>query len=469
MSCKWETIIGLEIHLQLKTRSKIFCSCSTDFSAPANTNTCPICLGWPGSMPALNQKAVLLALRGAVALNCKINRESSFDRKNYFYPDLPKGFQITQYFRPLGFEGFFQVGENKVGIQRVHLEEDAGKTIYNGEEVEIDYNRAGIPLVEIVTEPDLVSPDQARDFLRELRLLLLYLGISDCNMEEGSLRCDANISISTGGEKTGENQVELKNLNSFQAIARALEYEQNRQKALKKGGEEIARETRGWDTTEEKTFLLRSKEESVDYRYFPEPDLPVLVLEEGLIDSVRMDLPEKPQERKKRWEREWKIEKEETEVLISQQARADFFEKTARLAPPREAAKWIKENLVNFDFPPEISPEELGDIINRVRAGELSTSRGKDVLQLCLESGKNPARIIQEKGWTQVSDEDYIEKLVDRVLEENPGVVDDYLSGKDKAIRFLIGQAMKLSQGQANPGLVWDLMERKLEERKNYG
>jgi len=464
-----EMVVGLEMHLQLKTSSKMFCSCSTEFAAPANTNTCPICLGWPGTLPSLNQRAVLYGLQGALALNCEINLESWFDRKNYFYPDLPKGYQITQYQKPLGYNGTFRMKKKNFAIQRVHLEEDAGKINYNNGNMEIDFNRAGITLLEIVTEPVISSPEEARSFLRELRLLFLYMEISDCNMEEGSLRCDANISLRKVGEELSPNQVELKNMNSFQSIARALEYEGKRQSKILSEGELIKRETRGWDEREQKTYFLRSKEQGFDYRYFPEPDLPRILLEQEFVNSVGNNLPQAPGERQKKWMEEWGIGDEEAAVLIAQKPRAEFFEKTACLAHPQEVAKWIKENLLQFDFPRETPPEYLAEIINRVEEGELSSTQGKEVLQLVLETGKKPGEIIREKGWKQVSDEVYINQIVEKVLEENPEVVQDYFSGKEKAIQNLIGQAMKISKGQANPQLVGDLMARKLKEREKNG
>ncbi len=469
MEKEFKTIIGLEIHLQLKTLSKMFCSCSTEFAAPANTNTCPVCLGWPGTLPSVNQKAVLFGLKGALALNCRINRESGFDRKNYFYPDLPKGFQITQYARPLGFEGFFTLGEKNIGIRRVHLEEDAGRTIYNQGNGEIDFNRAGIPLVEIVTEPDIESPGEARDFLKDLRLLILYLGISDCSMEEGSFRCDANISLKGEEEKISQNQVELKNLNSFQAIFRALEYEEKRQKKALLDGEEIKGETRGWDEKEGKTFLLREKGKKEDYRYFPEPDLPDLILRQDLIGSVAEDIPEPPMQREKRWQEEWGIGKEETGVLISDKAKADYFEKAANFASPKEVAKWIKEHLYAHVFPLEIPPEYLSEIIKMVEEGDLSFPQGKEVLKETLETGRKPGEIIDDKGWKQISNQEYIEELIEEIIENNPGVVQDYLAGKEKAIQNLMGKGMKKSEGQANPQTLRSLLEERLKGREEDG
>lgn len=469
MSRALEMVVGLEIHLQLKTSSKMFCSCSTEFAAPANTNTCPICLGWPGTLPSLNQRAVLFGLQGALGLNCDINLESLFDRKNYFYPDLPKGYQITQYQKPLGYSGTFRVGKKDFTIQKVHLEEDAGKINYINGNMEIDFNRAGIPLLEIVTEPEISSPEQARDFLRELRLFFLYLEISDCNMQEGSLRCDANISMRRVGEELSPNQVELKNVNSFQAVARALEYEGKRQSKILNEGGLIKRETRGWDGGEQKTYFLRSKKHGVDYRYFSEPDLPPILLKQEFVNSVMGNLPRQPGERQKKWTEEWEIGEEEAAVLIAQKPRAEYFEKTACLAPPQEVAKWIKENLLQFDFPLEIPPEDLADIINRVGVGELSSTKGKEVLQLALESRKKPGEIIREKGWKQVSDEEFIKQIVEKVLQENPEVVQDYLSGKEKAIQNLIGKAMKISEGRANPRLVGNFLASKLKERENNG
>ncbi len=458
--------IGLEIHVQLNTSSKMFCSCPTDFAAPANTSTCPVCLGWPGTLPSLNKNAVELGLQTALALRCRIQQVSQFDRKNYFYPDLPKGYQITQHFRPLGLDGEMNIKNRRIKINRVHLEEDAGKTVDQNGEALIDYNRAGIPLVEIVTGPDISSPEEAREFLKELRLLLLYGNISDCSMEEGSLRCDANISLAFTNSGNNGGRVELKNLNSFQALSRALQYEIERQTDILDRDGLISPETRGWEEQEQKTYFLRSKESGEDYRYFPDPDLPSLYLDEKEIKRVEEEVPESPASRIQRWQEDLGLEEEECRFLISRKDRAWLFEEVAFLTSPREVARWIKENLAGKKNLDRFPPQFLAETIKMVENGSLNSTQGKEVLELSFQQKKDPAEIVREKGWEQISQPEYIEDLVLQVLEENPEAVKDFLEGKERALRHLMGKAMERSRGQANPEMVRKELQKKLREQQ---
>jgi len=450
------TVIGLEIHVQLATKTKLFCGCSTAyFAAPPNTLTCPVCLGMPGALPVLNKRAVELALRVAIALNARVQEFSRFDRKNYFYPDLPKGYQITQREYPLAVGGslsFRVEGEARtVRIREMHLEEDAGKLIHTDDGALVDMNRCGVPLVEIVTEPDIRSPKEAREFLRALRTLLRHLGVSNADMEKGELRCDANISVSTDG-KLG-TKTEIKNLNSFRAVERALAAEEERQRELLSRGGTVEQVTFGWDEHAGKLVLQRSKEEAHDYRYFPEPDLVPLVVPREWLERVRAGMPELPWEREERLIREYGLSPKEAGVLMEEPARADYFEAVARACgSPQDAAGWVLSEILRYwkDDSPPISPEALTELIVAVREGKISRTNAKEVLEEAIATGRDPMAIVEEKGLSLLADEEELRRLAQEVIGENPKAVEDFRAGKKGAIGFLVGQAMRKTGGRAD-------------------
>lgn len=450
------TVIGLEIHVQLATKTKLFCGCSTAyFTAPPNTLTCPVCLGMPGALPVLNKRAVELALRVAIALNARVQEFSRFDRKNYFYPDLPKGYQITQREYPLAVGGslsFRVEGEARtVRIREMHLEEDAGKLIHTDDGALVDMNRCGVPLVEIVTEPDIRSPKEAREFLRALRTLLRHLGVSNADMEKGELRCDANISVSTDG-KCGA-KTEIKNLNSFRAVERALAAEEERQRELLSRGGTVEQVTFGWDEHAGKLVLQRSKEEAHDYRYFPEPDLVPLVVPREWLERVRAGMPELPWEREERLIREYGLSPKEAGVLMEEPARADYFEAVARACgSPQDAAGWVLSEVLRYwkDDSPPISPEALTELIVAVREGKISRTNAKEVLEEAIATGRDPMAIVEEKGLSLLADEEELRRLAQEVIGENPKAVEDFRAGKKGAIGFLVGQAMRKTGGRAD-------------------
>ena len=456
MALAMETVIGLEIHVQLKTRTKLFCPCSTDyFTAPPNTLTCPVCLGMPGALPVLNRHAVELALRVALALGAEIRELSRFDRKNYFYPDLPKGYQITQREFPLAQGGSLRFRldgeERSVRIREMHLEEDAGKLIHTDEGALVDMNRCGVPLVEIVTEPDIRSPKEAREFLRALRTLLRHLGVSDADMEKGELRCDANISISVDGRPG--TKTEIKNLNSFRAVERALSAEEDRQRGVISAGERVEQVTFGWDEHAGRLVLQRSKEEAHDYRYFPEPDLVPLAVTREWLEEVRAGMPELPWEKEERFAREYGLSGKEAEVLLEEPARADFFEEVARACgSPQEAAGWVLSEVLRYwrgEGPP-IGPGTLAKLIVAVREGKISRTNAKEALEEAIATGRDPMDIAAEKGLSLLSDDAELRRLAEEVVAENPKAVEDYRSGKKGAIGFLVGQAMRKTRGRAD-------------------
>ena len=476
----YEVIIGLEIHAELTTRSKIWCGCSTDFGASPNTQVCPICLGLPGTLPVLNEKALELAVKAGLALGCEINRFSKFDRKNYFYPDLPKAYQISQYDLPLCQNGTVEFEVNgelrKVRIIRVHLEEEAGKSVHSGDNIMgseyslIDYNRGGIPLIEIVTAPDLRSPEEARLFLEKLRTILLYTGVSDCRMEEGSLRCDANISLRPFGETGLRARTEVKNLNSFRALQRALEYEVRRQSAILDAGERVEQDTRHWNEQKGITVSMRSKEDAQDYRYFPDPDLVPVTLTDEQIEAWRRQLPELPDQRAARFVSQYGLPAYDARILTSSKAMADYFEATVEhFGEPKTVSNWVMvevQRLLNgagleFERVP-VSPAELAELLELVKKGTISNNTGKEVLEAMFATGKKAAEIVKERGLEQISDSGELEAIVLRVIAENPGPVQDVRDGKEKAIGFLVGQVMKATKGKANPQRVNQLLREKL-------
>ncbi|BCU82984.1 aspartyl/glutamyl-tRNA(Asn/Gln) amidotransferase subunit B [Polycladomyces abyssicola] len=473
---QFETVIGLEVHVELSTKTKIFCGCSTEFGAPPNTHTCPICLGHPGVLPVLNRQAVEYAMKAAMALNCEIAEYSKFDRKNYFYPDLPKAYQISQYDQPIGRNGWIEIevnGEKKrIGITRVHLEEDAGKLNHmdNEEGSLVDFNRVGVPLIEIVSEPDLRSPQEARAYLEKLKAIMQYTGVSDVKMEEGSLRCDANISLRPVGSEKFGTKTELKNLNSFRNVERGLEYEQKRQAEILSQGGEITQQTLRWLEDEGRTKVMRSKEEAHDYRYFPEPDLVRLHIDADWKERVRATIPELPDARQARYTKEYGLSNYDAGLLTASKVIADFFDQTVEAgAEPKAAANWIASELLGYLNAHDkeladthITPQGLAGMIGLIQDGTISTKIAKKVFKELVEKGGDPKRIVEEKGLVQISDEGQLRQIVEQVLAENQQSVEDYRNGKDRALGYLVGQVMKLTKGKANPQLVNQLIREQI-------
>ncbi|OGW14051.1 MAG: aspartyl/glutamyl-tRNA amidotransferase subunit B [Nitrospinae bacterium RIFCSPLOWO2_12_FULL_47_7] len=476
---RYEVVIGLEVHAQLKTKSKIFCSCSTEFCRPGNVNTCPICLGMPGSLPVLNKKAVEYAIRAGLATHCRIEPLNRFARKNYFYPDLPKGYQISQYELPLATKGYINIRQNgakkKIGLTRIHMEEDAGKLIHgenlgHPDKSYADFNRAGVPLVEIVSEPDIRSPEEAREYLTELKSILEYTDVCDCNMEEGSLRCDANVSLRPPGQKEFGTRAEIKNINSFRFVQKALEYEIERQTKILDRGEKVIQETRLYNSAEGVTYSMRSKEEAHDYRYFPEPDLVPIVIDEKMINEIRKTLPELPEQKRERFIREYEIPEYDAGVLTASQPLAGFYEKSIRFYnKPKVVSNWIMGELLRElkndergieDCP--ITPKTLADMLALMDNGVINGKIAKTVFEEMYRTGKTAEAIVQEKGLTQITDEGKIIKIIEDVMVANPAQLNDYRNGKDKLFGFFVGQVMKATQGQANPAAVNQLLKEKL-------
>jgi aspartyl-tRNA(Asn)/glutamyl-tRNA(Gln) amidotransferase subunit B len=478
---KYEPVIGLEVHVQLLTATKIFCSCSTRFGDPPNTNVCPVCLGLPGALPVLNKKAVEFATLAAMALNCRINETSIFARKNYFYPDLPKGYQISQYDKPLAEFGWIEIpargGIKRVGITRLHLEEDAGKSLHEGfpdaaDKTAIDLNRSGVPLIEIVSEPDIASPDEAYEYLTRLKEIILYTAVSDCNMEEGSLRCDANVSVRPRGQKEFGTKTEVKNVNSFRFIREALVYEIERQIGVVESGGKITQETRLYNSNEGKTYGMRSKEQAHDYRYFPEPDLLPLVVDEKWQAAIRSTLPELPEARRKRIVADYGITEQDAQVLTLTKSLADQFESAAKAAKnPKRVANLVQSELMGRlkakGLEIEQSPVSMKGVAvsaDLVESGAISGKMLKDLYDLCFERGKDFSVVYEEEGRPEQSrDTSALEKIIDEVIAANPKQVEQYRAGKKTVAGFFVGQVMKASKGQANPQLVNELLAKKLE------
>ncbi len=472
---EYEAVIGLEVHIQLLTKTKIFCSCSTDFGANPNTHVCPVCLGMPGVLPVLNKQVVEYAIKLGEALNCKINRFSRFARKNYFYPDLPKGYQISQYELPIlegGYVEIFIDGEyKKIALERIHMEEDAGKTIHKADGSYVDLNRAGVPLLEMVSMPVMHTPQEASEYLRTIRRIVRYLGICDGNMEEGSMRCDANISIRPKGETKLGTKAELKNMNSFKHVERALEYEIERQIAAIESGEKIIQEKRLWDEKAGITKSMRSKEEAFEYRYFPDPDLVPILIDDEWIERVKKDIPELPKEKAERFIKEYGLKDEDAKILTDEKALADYFEKAAKDSKnPKSVSNWILSELLghlNRDGKSIedtlIKPEFIRELVDLIENGTISGKIGKTVFKEMYETGKAPKHIVEEKGLVQITDTKAIEEMIDKIIQNNPKAVEQYKSGKKNTIGFFVGQVMKETKGKANPKIVNEILAKKLE------
>ena len=478
---KYEPVIGLEVHVQLKTLTKAFCSCSTRFGDPPNSNTCPVCLGLPGALPVLNRKARDLAIRAALALGCKIQNTSIFARKNYFYPDLPKGYQISQYELPLALAGALEIevegAKKTIGITRVHMEEDAAKNLHEGfADSErwsyIDYNRCGMPLIEIVSEPDIRTPAEAYSYLTTLKQVLEYTDVSDCNMEEGSLRCDANVSVRLRGAPKFGTKVEAKNLNSFRYLAHALEYEIERQIGVLEAGGTITQETRLWNVGVGRTESMRSKEFAHDYRYFPDPDLLPLRAPDALVDEIRREMPELPAAKRERFIKDYGLSLYDAGVLTSTRALAAYFEAVVKAgANPKTAAAWVSVELLRRlndagktieDCP--VAPAALAELLGIVERGEITAASGKKVFAGMFDTGKRASEIIAAEGMAQISDTDAIEKIARAVIAKTPDNVAKYKSGNEGVFKFFVGQVMKETRGQANPQVVNDILKRLLAE-----
>jgi aspartyl-tRNA(Asn)/glutamyl-tRNA(Gln) amidotransferase subunit B len=476
---RYEPVIGLEVHVQLLTATKIFCSCSTRFGDPPNSNVCPVCLGWPGALPVLNRKAVEYATLAAMALNCRINEESIFARKNYFYPDLPKGYQISQYDKPLAEHGYIEIaangGRKRIGITRVHLEEDAGKSLHEGfadsaENTYLDLNRCGVPLIEIVSEPDIATPGEAFEYLTRLKEIILYTGVSDCNMEEGSLRCDANVSVRPRGQEKFGTKTEVKNVNSFRFIKQALGYEIERQVELIEAGGRVEQETRLFNAAEGKTYGMRSKEHAHDYRYFPEPDLLPLVVDQKWQAEIRRQLPELPEARRARMVSEYGITESDAGVLTASRALADQFEEAARAAKnPKRVANLVQSELMGRlkakDLEIEQSPISMKGVAfsaDLVEAGTISGKILKDLYDLAFERGQDFPIVYEKEKPQQITDTAAIEKIIDEVIAANPKQVEQFRAGKTTVKGFFVGQVMKATNGQTNPQVVNQLLDKKL-------
>jgi aspartyl-tRNA(Asn)/glutamyl-tRNA(Gln) amidotransferase subunit B len=477
---KFEAVIGLEVHAQLLTDTKIFCGCSTKFGSEPNTQTCPICIGMPGVLPVLNKKALKLVIMTGLAMNCSISSFSRFARKNYFYPDLPKGYQISQYELPLCEHGYIEIileGEvKKIGITRIHIEEDAGKNIHesasggHGVYSFVDLNRTGVPLMEIVSEPDIRSPKEASGYMKKLRAILRYLGVSDGNMEQGSLRCDANVSVKPAGQKEFGTRTEVKNINSFRFVEKALEYEIKRQiKVLEEGGR-ILQETRLWDSDKDVTESMRSKEEAHDYRYFPEPDLVPIIVEQSWIDEIRSSLPELPDAKRERFVSEYGLPEHDADLLTSEKTFAEWFEDAVYAGgKPKAVSNWMMGDLLKFLNEGNISIEEcpldpgkLADMLKLIDNNTISGKIAKTVFEEMYKTGKEAEVIVKEKGLLQISDASAIEKAVDEIIEKHPKEIERFRAGEEKLLGFFVGQVMKATKGKANPQIVNEILKKKL-------
>ncbi len=465
----YEVVIGLEVHCELSTKTKIFCSCSTEFGGTPNTHCCPICMAMPGTLPVLNEKVVEYAVKAGLATNCSIEKNSKNDRKNYFYPDNPKSYQISQFDKPLCYDGFVTIedeneNKKKIRIERIHIEEDAGKLNHDayGRGSFVDLNRAGVPLIEVVSKPDLRSAYEVESYMRKLKSIFEYIGVSDCKMEQGSLRADVNVSIRKKGSEELGTRTEMKNMNSFKSIVRAIEYEVDRQIEVVENGEEVTQETLRWDDISGKTFSMRDKEDAQDYRYFPEPDLVAIKLSEEYIESIRKALPELPESRKKRYMEDIGLTEKAANFITSSKYYSNMFDTASEISKnPKAVSNWLMSDVARILNEKELEPdkipftaEELAELVMLIDKATISNSIGKKVLEELFENPKMPSKIIEEKGWVQISDEGAIKQVVLRVLENNSQSVTDYKAGKDKALGFLVGQAMKETKGKANPQML---------------
>ena len=477
MSMEYETVIGLEVHCQLKTNTKVWCSCDADYdNKEPNTAVCPICTGQPGALPKLNEKVLDYAIKAALALGCEINRESYFDRKNYFYPDSPKNYQITQFFKPYAENGVLKITTNSgkeasVGIERIQIEEDTAKSIHTASETLLNYNRASVPLIEIISKPEIKNAEEAYAYLNTLKDRLKYTKVSDVSMELGSLRCDANVSVRKKGETKLGTRTETKNLNSFKAVVKAIEYETNRQIEVLENGGRVVQETRLWDEENAVTKPMRSKEEAMDYRYFPEPDLPAIIITESRLSNVKDEMPEFADEKAKRFINEYKLNEMEAATLSSEQELAEYYEEVVKVSDDsRLAANWVlteilrvlkEKNISIEEF--SVEPENIGKLIKLIKANTISSKIAKDVFEILLSENKDPEIIVKEKGLVQITDNSEIEKIVEQVLNENPQSVEDYKAGKSNALKYLVGQSMRLSKGKANPQMINEMILARLE------
>lgn len=478
---KYEAVIGLEVHTELQTTTKIFCSCKTSFGADPNTNVCPVCLGLPGVLPVLNKKVLEYAVRAGLALNCEISRFSKFDRKNYYYPDLPKNFQTSQFDLPICEHGYLDVeveGEKRrIRITRAHMEEDAGKLVHHGTSITdsdyslVDYNRTGTPLLEIVSEPDMRSAKEAVAYMEKMRAILQYIGVSDCRMEEGSLRCDANVSVRPVGQKELGTKTEIKNINSFKGVERAIEYEAMRQAELLEDGGKVVQETRTWDEKEGVTKSMRTKEEANDYRYFPEPDLVPFTVSDEYIENIRKSLPELPDARKERYMKEFGLSSEDAVFMTNDKATADYFEAAVDAgADPKACVNWLMGEFasqlstdgIEIAKAP-VSAENLAALLKLISKGTISGKIAKKVFATMWKEGGNPEEIVKAQGLVQISDTAELSKLVDEVVGKNPKAVEDFKAGKKKAVGALVGQIMKATKGKANPRVINELLNKKLQ------
>ena len=464
----YEVVIGLEVHAELSTKTKIFCSCPTAFGAAPNTHTCPICMAMPGTLPVLNEKVVEYAVKAGLATNCEISRNSKNDRKNYFYPDLPKAYQISQFDKPLCEHGYVEIdtkeGKKKIRITRIHIEEDAGKLNHDefGGGSLVDLNRAGVPLIETVSEPDIRSAEEAESYLRKLKSIFEYIEVSDCKMQEGSLRADVNVSVKKKTDTKLGTRTEMKNMNSFRSIVRAIEYEVDRQIDILEDGGTITQETLRWDDVSGKTFPMRDKEDAQDYRYFPDPDLVAIKLSEEYIQNIKDNLPELPESRKQRYLEEYNLSEKDAKLLTSSKYLSDLFEGAVKECNnPKAVNNWIISDISRILNETETEPisipfdsNQLGKLVILIDKGTISSSIGKKVLVELFENPRDPEDIIKEKGWIQISDEGAIKEVVMKILEANPQSIADYKAGKDKALGFLVGQAMKETKGKANPQML---------------
>ena len=474
----YELIVGLEVHAELSTKTKIFCSCPTEFGAEPNTHICPVCMALPGALPVLNEKVVEYAVKAGLATNCEIEKNSKNDRKNYFYPDLPKSYQISQFDKPLCNHGYIEIEDDngnpkKIRILRIHIEEDAGKLNHNefGAGTLVDLNRAGVPLIEIVSEPDFRSTGEVDRYLKKLKSILQYIDVSDCKMQEGSFRADVNVSVHKKGEPFG-TRTEMKNINSFKSITRLIDYEKERQIYELEHGNTIEQETRRWDDLEGRTFSMRNKEDSQDYRYFPEPDLVAIKLSDEYIENIRKELPEMPESRKERYMNKYGLSEKDSNSITASKYLSDFFEKAGEIANDyKSVCNWLNSDVARILNEKEMEPEEipftaeeLAEMVTLINKGTISTSIGKKVLDELFENPRMPSKIIEEKGWVQISDEGAIKEVVLKVLAENAQSVADYKAGKDRALGYLVGQAMKQTKGKANPKMLNEMFIEELKK-----